>query len=236
VSIHHNVLAHNDFRNPLLISGGTHDVVNNVIYDWGSLVTEIVDDAPMSLDIVGNWYRPGASSKTPYEIIINPPGRNESPAKIFVAGNRTFGESTARADDWSRVQYGWKGKGAPETFRAPARFSTASITTTDAQEAMTLVLANAGAIRPRRDAVDARIAADVRNGTGSIIDSPDQVGGYPAYRSGVALADADGDGMPDAWERSVGLNPMDSADGNTDRNGDGYTNLEEYLHSLMESP
>ena len=35
VSVHHNLLAHNDFRNPLVISGGTHDVVNNVVYDWG---------------------------------------------------------------------------------------------------------------------------------------------------------------------------------------------------------
>lgn len=235
VSIHHNLLAHNDFRNPLMISGGTHDIVNNVIYDWGSLVTEIVDDAPMSLNVVGNWYRSGPSSKTPYEIIINPPGRKESPAKIFVSDNRAYGETAASVDDWSRVQYGWKSKGAPDTFRAAQHFSTAPITTTPAAQAMVLVLANAGATRPRRDAIDERIVGDVRNGTGTIIDSPDQVGGYPAYRSAAAPADSDGDGMPDEWERSVGLNPQNASDGSADRNGDGYTNLEEYLHSLMES-
>lgn len=35
VSMHHNLLAHNDFRNPLISGGGTHDFVNNVVYDWG---------------------------------------------------------------------------------------------------------------------------------------------------------------------------------------------------------
>ena len=40
-------------------------------------------------------------------------------------------------------------------------------------------LANAGARPWDRDAIDARIVADVRNGTGRIIDSQDEVGGYP---------------------------------------------------------
>ena len=39
--------------------------------------------------------------------------------------------------------------------------------------------------------------------------------------------------MPDEWEMTAGLNPEDSSDGPLDRNGDGYTNLEEYLNSLV---
>jgi hypothetical protein len=39
--------------------------------------------------------------------------------------------------------------------------------------------------------------------------------------------------MPDEWERPRGLNPDDAADGSQDRNGDGYTNVEEYLNSLI---
>jgi hypothetical protein len=38
--------------------------------------------------------------------------------------------------------------------------------------------------------------------------------------------------MPDAREAGHGLNPRDPAD----RNGDGYTNLEEYLNSLYPMP
>ena len=41
--------------------------------------------------------------------------------------------------------------------------------------------------------------------------------------------------MPDAWENEIGLNPNDPEDRNDDRNNDGYTNLEEYLYSLVPS-
>jgi hypothetical protein len=39
--------------------------------------------------------------------------------------------------------------------------------------------------------------------------------------------------MPNAWENANGLDPQDPDDRNGDRDGDGYTNLEDYLHSLV---
>jgi len=71
-----------------------------------------------------------------------------------------------------------------------------------------------------------------RNGTGSIIDSPDDVGGYPELASGSPPIDSDHDGMPDDWELNNGLDPKDASDGNGDLDQDGYTNIEEYLYSL----
>ncbi len=44
--------------------------------------------------------------------------------------------------------------------------------------------------------------------------------------------DSDGDGMPDAWELAQSLDPNNPADGSEDRNGDGYTNLEDYLNLI----
>jgi len=38
--------------------------------------------------------------------------------------------------------------------------------------------------------------------------------------------------MPDQWEAARGLNPKDASDAAADRDGDGYTNLEEYINSL----
>ena len=35
--------------------------------------------------------------------------------------------------------------------------------------------------------------------------------------------------MSDLWEVGVGLSPKDSKDGNTDRNNDGVSNVEEFL-------
>jgi hypothetical protein len=63
------------------------------------------------------------------------------------------------------------------------------------------------------------------------ITNPAQVGGYPAYQ-GTPYADADTDGMPDAWEKSHGLNPNDAADASADANGDGYTNIEDFINGL----
>ena len=42
------------------------------------------------------------------------------------------------------------------------------------------------------------------------------------------VLDADGDGLPDEWEKRYGLNPNDPADANADLDGDEFTNLEEY--------
>lgn len=43
-----------------------------------------------------------------------------------------------------------------------------------------------------------------------------------------ASTDADGDGMPNEWEETYGLNPLVAQDPSTDTDGDGLTDLEEY--------
>lgn len=47
------------------------------------------------------------------------------------------------------------------------------------------------------------------------------------------LVPASGSSLSNDWETTHGLNPNDDADGNQDRDGDGYTNLEEYLGALV---
>jgi hypothetical protein len=49
-------------------------------------------------------------------------------------------------------------------------------------------------------------------------------------KSAAPPLDSDGDGMPDDWEKRFALNPNDPSDGAQDKDGDGYTNLEEYLN------
>ncbi|MHC4121166.1 MAG: hypothetical protein ACYSWO_27080 [Planctomycetota bacterium] len=41
--------------------------------------------------------------------------------------------------------------------------------------------------------------------------------------------------MPDEWEKRHGLDAADPADRNADADGDGYTNLEEYLSGVGKS-
>ncbi|MFZ2148145.1 MAG: hypothetical protein WAV28_13080 [Sedimentisphaerales bacterium] len=230
VSMHHNLLAHNDFRNPLISQGGTHDIVNNVIYDWGVLPAEIGDyDSNTFLNFVGNFFILGPSTQRgPYEILF-PQGN----PKIFVEDNLGPHRPDPNMEDWAIVGFGWGEKGvAPEKYRSHTKFETPPITTIRATEAREKVLAKAGATAPQRDVVDSRVVDDVKKGTGSIIDSPDDVGGYPKLASGIPPIDSDHDGMPDDWELKMGLDTKDASDGNGDLDEDGYTNIEKYLHSL----
>ena len=43
------------------------------------------------------------------------------------------------------------------------------------------------------------------------------------------VVDADGDGLPDSWEKANGLDPANPADAEADADGDDFTNLEEFL-------
>ena len=83
--------------------------------------------------------------------------------------------------------------------------------------------------------MDKRIIENIAKGKGKLIDSQDDVGGwdrYPAVRRPDDW-DTDRDGIPNTWEKSHGLDPKDPADRNADKDGNGYTNLEEYLNSLV---
>src|SRR5262249_38070565 len=112
-------------------------------------------------------------------------------------------------------------------------FEVPPVRTTSAIAALEAVLATAGASLPKRDSVDKRIVSEVRSHKGAIIDSQEQVGGWPELKPAIAPKDSDGDGMPDGWERRNGLNPFDASDANRDHDGDGYTNIEEYLNGII---
>lgn len=132
----------------------------------------------------------------------------------------------------------------------PMTFET--VTTHTAEEAYERVLSYAGASL-RRDALDKVIVSDTRNGectytgsgcTGGIINSQDDLrpadapadwSPWPALAADASIdvTDTDGDGMPDWWEDSNGLNKNDASDGKA-VTSDGYTNLEHYMNGLVQ--
>jgi len=57
----------------------------------------------------------------------------------------------------------------------------------------------AGATLPVRDAVDARIVAEIKNGSGSIINSQADVGSWPELKSAPAPRDSGRDGLPQVF-------------------------------------
>ena len=62
------------------------------------------------------------------------------------------------------------------------------------------------------------------------ITDPSEVGGYPSY-NGQPYIDSDQDGLPDSWESTHGLDPHNPDDATEDLNGDGYTNVEEFINA-----
>lgn len=179
-----------------------------------------------TLNYVGNYLKPGPSTtarRRMFEI-------EGSATTLYVARNFIEGAGRANDDQWAMVE------DADKATQLSEELKVAPVTTHPAQEAFRLVLASGGASRPVRSPVDARIVADVLAGTGRVINSQADVGGWPDYRSGKPPIDSDNDGMPDTWEQLHGLNSRDPSDANLDRSENGYTNIEEYINSLVAAP
>ncbi len=141
-------------------------------------------------------------------------------------------------------------------IKCDSPFDAGEVTTHSAEKAYEKVVAYAGASL-YRDAVDARIAEEAKNGTVTytgaisktkgIVDVVNDPEGtidettvsYPDFTSETRPEgyDTDGDGMPDAWEIANGLNPNDASDATLktlDTEKGWYTNLEVYLNSIVE--
>ncbi len=220
LTFHHNLYAHHTTRCPRPGTYGKEpglllDFRNNVIYDWSSPAGYTSKDSAR-LNYVGNYLKPGPSTRDrEHAFKIGGPA-----TRMFVDGNVLAGRE---GDAWSII------RGATEENRLAAALECDAVRTDSAEEAFGRVLERAGALRPARDAVDRRIVEEVRTGTGRIIDSPKDAGGWPEYRGAEAPEDGDADGMPSEWERRHGLDPARADDaGDLDR--DGYTNLEEWLN------
>ncbi|HWA25397.1 MAG TPA: hypothetical protein VG734_07040 [Lacunisphaera sp.] len=231
VSWHNNLWIHNDARNPRLGDnygrGPTYpsfDVRNNVIYGFGGTASGLTQ-GKLKINYVGNYLRagPDSSAKTPMTIGPN------SEIEIYFAGNVYDGHADFTNDN-TKFPSAYEIDGKRQVQLADKPFELAPVKTVPAEKALDLVLAGVGASLPKRDAVDTRLIDHVRNREGKMINSQAEVGGWPELKSSPAPADADQDGLPDAWEKTHRLNPNDPADAALDGDQDGYPNLEEYLN------
>ena len=271
-TFHHNLWACNTGRNPSVGMYGDFTFANNVLFNW---VHRTVDggDHRSEFNIINNYLKPGPATPKGQPIahrLLKPESERSKTVfdnfgKAYVTGNVVEGNDRVSKDNWDGgVQPGSKAPVAEvlPSIRLAKPVAHAPLQIQPAPEAFATVLANAGATRPRRDAVDERIIRTVRTGEVTanpgdltaletnlarygyqkntvaeltrliplgIITHPSQVGGHPEYQ-GTPHADADRDGLPDAWEKRHGFNPANAADATQDADADGYTNLEEFLN------
>ena len=159
VSFHHNLLAHNNSRNPrfdhprlywnndLLHFRGTVDFVNNVVYNWG--MKAIYGGEEGWFNVTGNYFRPGpATRKVDGEWLDISTSETTSMIKgnFYIHGN--VYDTKPQQDERS----------VAERFRI-----SVPIADQCALDAYKAVLKHAGASH-KRDAIDTRIIKEVKKG------------------------------------------------------------------------
>lgn len=234
LSIHHNYFAHNYARNPQ-INGPNGDsplvdVTNNVVYNWfGGAVMS--GGHHVKINWKHNYAKRGKSSNQyAYEINHSAGGMSPLPV-VYVEGNMGTHRTDQSQDHWA-VAIGWQYELQDKAWQKTEPWLTPAVTMHTASESLAhCILTGVGATAPVRDSVDQRVIADFAAGTGSIRDNVVFPEDFPTFQNIAAPTDNDDDGMADSWESSNGFNTS-ADDAAQDNDGDGYTNIEEYLHHL----
>ncbi len=272
-SYHHNLLAHHYSRTPRLVGNDEFpekcliDMRNNVIYNWGP-VLGCYGGGGGSYNFVNNYYKPGPATNEKPAIAgrITQAGVDDTffeHGVFYLSGNRfdytspylgSSAKKNAKAsdeDNYEGLHIDASEYAEKDDYIASREFTVSSTTTHTADIAYEKVLRYGGCCL-RRDAVDERVANDVRTGgysyvsgnkgsngsTGGLIDAPEDVGGYVEYTATELemrnKLDSDGDGIPDNWEDMYGLDSADPSDALTTHKS-GYSWFEYYLSTLVNS-
>lgn len=255
-TFHHNLLVHNDSRNPRFCGSRYSnrpdlervDYRNNVIYNWGS--NNVYGGEGGSYNIINNYYKPGpASSSASSKRFLNPysdNGKNKQSegihGKFFVEGNYMFNNPKLTKNNALGIELmsnfdKYVSEISKRDVFANSEFIFEPVQTHSSQQAYLKVLENAGCALVR-DIHDLRYVDNVRNGNfdflgsngseNGLIDSQKDVGGWPRYHTYNIQIDLNEDGIPDEWLEQN--HPGKTAN---DKNSEGYTYLEVYLNSLV---
>jgi hypothetical protein len=208
VAVIGNLFAHNMRRSPLIKGDVSAYVAGNVVYDYGTAAIHLADpegSGPAKATVVGNVAIPGPSTRR----------------AIAVLSRGLFTTRRARVYAWEnhravgatppRFQAARGGAFFPRVLVEAPPLSVPGVTVLEPAATVHAVLAAAGSRPARRGQVDRRVVRNVRRRSGAIVDSVSEVGGMPE--------------IPETrHELDLPASPA------RDDDGDGYTNLEEWLH------
>ena len=204
---------------------GVNEFINNVIYNWGTDGYILGDSEGESfVNIIGTYFIEGPSTSYGSEFT-----RGNTNFHLYAYNNYVDNNKNGKLDGRLITQSEYT---TVDWVTTP--FSYPKLDASTPEEAYTKVVKEVGASYPARDEVDKRLITELTSlGTlGQLIsseyDSP--MNGPGIVNNGSSKVDTDRDGMPDTWELSHGMNPYSSLDQNLDYDGDGYTNIEEYIN------
>lgn len=227
------------------------DYRNNVIYNWSG--NSAYGGENGEYNIVNNYYKYGPATPSNRRNRIMQVSKDNATGAtnaaefgagygtFFISGNYVFGNTAVTANNWSGgVDYD---SGLNQLIvQKTTAFTSEVIPSHTAEQAYAAVLNYVGASY-KRDAVDTRIVGEVSTGTttynGSItnlkgiIDSQNDVGGWPVLTQTAKLLDTDNDGMPDEWEKANKLDHT-KANANSKDLSTAYDNIEVYINSLVK--
>lgn len=201
-SIHHNLFAHNNGRNPLILGGTNHEFIDNVIYDWGYSSEFLEDGNLLNVDIAGNYWKPLSSvvDSNEFPIALDFDSSTAFGSQIYCENNlylgmpfltpaqiQSFGGNAVIISDVSLLD-----AASTVTFNTP-------------EAAYDTVLVAAGALHPQRDLTDARVAQNVHHSTGNLVDCiyPDPI----TLDSGNVIAGSDTSIIYDQLNQNPAISP-----------------------------
>lgn len=231
ISILRSLYIDNDTRNPKV--RGINEFINNVVYHWddGGYIMAWTDslDYYSYVNAVNNYFisGPGISETTPFRY-------GNSSFHIYHSNNWYDYDEDSVFDGrvLTDADYTWNNETVvAEPFDYPGVKTLLS-----PKAAVKSIGSVCGASFPARDRTDKRLIEELMSyGTsGEFISDENNspMYGVGTIASGICPTDTDQDGMPDYWEESItGLDPQ-VANNNGDVNGNGYTNLEDYINWL----
>lgn len=233
-SFHHNLIMSNNSRNPRFSGSESTvnpedemvDFRNNVIFNWGD--NNIYGGEKGKYNIINNYFKSGTISKHK-DRIINP---SIPYGQFYVNGNFIEGYPKITTNNWD----GGVQTENPLLAKAKEEFGKNEIKTHTAQETLQLVTKYAGASL-KRDKVDNRLINYLTNGypknISGIINSQNEVGGFPILSSKITSIDSDKDGLPDDWEKANNLKIGIKNGANFDLSSQ-YSNIEVYAESILD--
>jgi hypothetical protein len=220
ISVISNLFSNNKERNIRASTRySTFEMINNVIYNYTWATNPTYSNI---FDIIGNVYI-SSSNKSPVNLeasLNNKPNGDLSETKAHISDNSFNGNGISVSSNL-------------DSFMKNSRQVNSGYVPIVNSLVKNNILNDVGANLNGNNILAQSQIDDVLNNTGSFISSESGSVGL-SLSGGTAYPDSDSDGMSDDWEIDNGLNPNDPADSNNDVNGDGYTNLETFLHALTQ--
>lgn len=258
-SVLRNVFSSTSHRFPKGAGEMDLDVINNLHHNW-RYRTSRYDGFDFKVNQIGNYYQSGSNTiassggtgqgihKVASNTSMNPQiysRYNHIDQDILdVYGLSSYDPNTDESSAWTSfpssntnpVNSEWfvdsqlPLQGAAPTILLASQLKSELLPSTGACK----YLKGDGTQGTYRDDLDSVAIDEVLNDSNSLIMSTS----HPDYKKIPSLPnnsrpsdyDTDNDGMPDVWERSIFGNLDGVSDG--DHDGDGYTNIEEFLNSI----